>query len=342
MIYAVICFAFLSLVCSSSESTEESKIKHFIVMMLENRSFDHMLGFLKSLNSDVDGCLPDAEGCSNPIEPSDPESETVTVDDSAVYVQVSPDHSVHGTTFQVFGSDDSSGEADMSGFIKGYAHNFEDTSHGVDIMKCFSPEHVPVITQLATEFGFFDGWFASVPGPTEVNRAYVASATSHGSATNDEEVLIKGFPQKSMFRQLSEMGLDFRVYFEEVPTALFFKDMRHKDARTKMHRMDKFYEDAANGDLPEYTFLEPAYFDTPLKAATDQHPDHDVSAGEELIKSVYDAVRNSPAWNNTALLITYDEHGGFFDHVIPPHKNVPNPDGMDATDDPFDFQRLGA
>lgn len=94
------------------------------------------------------------------------------------------------------------------------------------------------------------------------------------------------------------------------------------------------------GDMPAFSWLEPNYFEAPNIPASDQHPDHDVSIGDQLIKDVYDAVRASPLWEKTALIITYDEHGGFFDHVPPP-MNVPNPDGMNSTDDPFDFTRLG-
>ena len=94
------------------------------------------------------------------------------------------------------------------------------------------------------------------------------------------------------------------------------------------------------GNMPAFSWLEPNYFEAPNYPASDQHPDHDVSIGDQLIKDVYDAVRASPLWNKTALIITYDEHGGFFDHVPPP-MNVPNPDGINSTDDPFDFTRLG-
>lgn len=94
------------------------------------------------------------------------------------------------------------------------------------------------------------------------------------------------------------------------------------------------------GDMPAFTWVEPNYFDSDKIAASDQHPDHDVSIGDQLIKSIYDAVRASPLWEKTAFIITYDEHGGFFDHVPPP-MNVPNPDGLNSTDDPFDFTRLG-
>lgn len=207
-------------------------------------------------------------------------------------------------------------------------------------MKCFAPEHVTAITNLTMEFGVIDGWYASVPGPTMVNRAYAASATSHGMGTNDPVTIAKGLPQKTMFRQLLEMGLDYRVYYQDIPTLLQFKDMRHKDARPRYNRLEQLYTDIKNGDMPEFSWVEPAYYSTKNQAATDQHPDHDVSLGEEIIKNIYDTLRSSPIWNEAAFIITYDEHGGFFDHVVPP-TNVPNPDDLNSTDDPFDFTRLG-
>lgn len=88
-----------------------------------------------------------------------------------------------------------------------------------------------------------------------------------------------------------------------------------------------------------YCRLEPSFFDTPWKAASDQHPGHDFAVGEILLKNVYEAIRNSPIWNEVAFIITYDEHGGFFDHVPP--QPAPSPDGINSTDDPFDFTRIG-
>jgi phospholipase C len=81
-------------------------------------------------------------------------------------------------------------------------------------MKCFAPDHVPIIANLSMEYGVFDGWYASVPGPTMVNRAYAGSATSDGMGTNDDLRIALGFPQKSMYKQLREMGLDYRVYYQ--------------------------------------------------------------------------------------------------------------------------------
>jgi len=262
------------------------------------------------------------------------------VGNEAVYsTSADPGHSIAHTTTQVFGSADGT-TPNMQGFIKDYATRMGTTEGAESIMQCFSPSSVPIVANLSMEYGFFDGWFASVPGPTEVNRCYAASATSHGMGTNDAVQMVKGLPQKTMFRQLTEMGLEYRVYYELVPAVLQFKDMRHKDARPKYHRMSDFFEHVASGDLPQYSWLEPNYYDEPGRPANDQHPDHDVSEGDRLIKTIYEAVRAGPKWNSTALIITWDEHGGFYDHVAPP-MNVPSPDGIDSTDDPFDFTRLG-
>lgn len=228
----------------------------------------------------------------------------------------------------------------MNGFIKSYATRCGDNC-GQNIMKCFSPEHIPVLANLSMEYGIFDGWFASVPGPTEVNRCYASAATSYGMGTNDKVAMATGLPQKTMFSQLQEMGLDFRVYFGIAPAVLMFKDMRVKEVRRKYRPIGRLYKDLAAGRLPQYSWVEPNYFDEGEgRPADDQHPDHDVSAGDALLKRIYDALRASPLWEKTALLITYDEHGGFFDHVPPP-ANVPSPDDILSTDDPFTFTRLG-
>jgi len=123
-----------------------------------------------------------------------------------------------------------------------------------------------------------------------------------------------------------------------------FKDVRHKDARHRYRFLDGpngLYANLESGDMPEYSWIEPSYFDVPEmdKHASDQHPAHDVSEGDALIKNLYEAIVASPIWNETAFVITYDEHGGFFDHVKP-EENIPNPDGL-AYKDEFDFTRQG-
>lgn len=234
-------------------------IEHVIVLMLENRSLDHMLGFLKEQNANIEGCLPNQSGCSNPVDPTDPASQTFTVDNTAVYEQISPSHSISGTTVQVMGTSDGTVE-NMNGFISSYTHVTGSTEGGEGIMKCFSPDHVPVIANLSMEYGFFDGYFASVPGPTMVNRAYAASATSHGMGTNDDLTILKGMPQETMFKQLIDMGHDIRVYFQTVPSVLMFKDMRHQAVRGSYFLFDKVFEDLANGAFILLVCFLCAYF----------------------------------------------------------------------------------
>lgn len=155
--------------------------------MLENRAFDHMLGFTKEDNAEIDGCLPDDPACSNPADPFDSSSAVYVVDNSAVYVQTDPRHSISGTTAQIYGATDANagGKPDMQGFVSSYTSACGSPDLGAGIMKQFAPDHVPAISTLAEEFVVFDGYFASVPGPTEVNRAYVGSATSNGMVTRD-------------------------------------------------------------------------------------------------------------------------------------------------------------
>lgn len=315
-------------------------IEHVVVLMLENRSFDHYLGLLKGKRPAVDGCLPDMKQCSNPRDPLDASSPSYPVTNRGINVQASPSHSVHGTTTQIFGASDpatnsdtsdhaafSLGAEDMRGFVRSYASVVGEAA-AASVMDCLDPSHVPVLSTLAEEFLLFDAWFASVPGPTEPNRCYAIAASSHGMSTNDVETMVRGLPNKTLFRQLAELQLDWRVYFELLPTTLMFKDMRHADARRRYFRMSRFFEDVAAGDLPFYTWIEPNYYPTERRAADDQHPDHSVADGERLIKDVYEALRaNEQLWGKTALLITYDEHGGFFDHVAPPNP-VPSPDGL--------------
>eukprot|EP01065_Artemidia_motanka_P005395 TRINITY_DN12602_c0_g1_i1.p1 TRINITY_DN12602_c0_g1~~TRINITY_DN12602_c0_g1_i1.p1 ORF type:complete len:502 (+),score=201.75 TRINITY_DN12602_c0_g1_i1:91-1596(+) len=318
-------------------------IDTIIVFMLENRSFDHMLGFLKKLDPRVNGCLPNAEGCVTPEDPSDPKSPTVTVADGGLYVSESdPDHSISGTTREVFGKAQQPpwpANPPMSGFVKEYNRG-KKTDYGRHIMQCFDPTQVPAISTLAQEYALFDRWFVGVPGPTMVNRAYSMSGTSHGTGTNNVLKIVEGWPQRSVFQELEDAGKDWKVYFQEVPSPLAFRHVRTPKRLMKFRQLESFWKDAKEGTLPAYSWVDPSYFGiTKDLPATDQHPNHPVDAGDRLIKKVYEAVRNGPKWNSTLLLVTYDEHGGWYDHVAPPAG--PNPDGLNSTDDKFDFTRLG-
>ncbi|GMH74952.1 hypothetical protein TL16_g06606, partial [Triparma laevis f. inornata] len=326
---------------STEESTATGPIEYVIYLMMENRAFDHILGHLNTLNPDIDGCTPDKPGCSNPMDPNDPNSAEIPMTWNAVYEQSDPCHSTSCSTNQVFGFNDeneANNEPNMRGFLKSYSEVTSE-EYAPSLMDSFHSSHVPALANLSMEYAVFDGYFASVPGPTMVNRAYCAAGTSSGMAENNWDRMLAGLKDKTMFTQLLDMGLDYKVYFQQIPMVLQHADMRGLNRRHKYRPYRSLLKDLETGDLPEFSFIEPAYYDYDKFPATDQHPDHDVSAGDALIKEVYEAVRASPKWEKTALFITYDEHGGFWDHVSPP--TAPNPDNRNATDDPFDFSRLG-
>ena len=151
------------------------------------------------------------------------------------------------------------------------------------------------------------------------------------------------FPQETIFDSLHSDDVDFGIYFQNIPTTLFYRNLRQLKYIFKLHQYDlKFKKDAAKGNLPSLTVIEPRYFDLKGLPANDDHPSHDVANGQKLVKEVYETLRSSPQWNETLLVITYDEHGGFYDHVKTPFVGIPNPDGNTGPAPGFfKFDRLG-
>eukprot|EP00050_Salpingoeca_kvevrii_P006263 m.288336 g.288336 ORF g.288336 m.288336 type:complete len:486 (+) comp11952_c0_seq1:1207-2664(+) len=324
---------------AAGETSWRNKIKHVVVTMLENRSFDHVLGFLRRDNPDIDG-LTGKE--YNHVKASDPSSRRIFVDSNAVYVDPDPGHSLQATSEQIFGQQPPPAVlpdvAPMDGFAQNaIAKKIDPTA----VMSMFNKTSLPVINTLAQEFGMIDRYFASIPGPTEVNRLFLHSGTSNGSAFNDIDLLTLGYPQETLFERLDKNNVTWRTYTSDLPTTLFFDYMRKRESLDRMKVLDDFLYDAKTGDLPQYSFVEPRYYDLYGVPAEDQHPSHDMAAGDLFVKKLYDALRSSPAWESTLFIITYDEHGGFFDHVPTPLTGVPNPDGLVSTDPPFNFTRLG-
>ena len=203
-------------------------------------------------------------------------------------------------------------------------------------MKCFAPPRLGALATLAREFAVCDHWFSSVPGPTWPNRFFLHAATSMGQADNKR----RQYEARTIFDNLTARGEDWRVYFHDLPQCLMLASLRQLRFRKNFRVFnERFKSDCKTGLLPSYSFIEARYFDFGLLKANDQHPPHDVALGDRLIAAVYEAIRNSPMWESTMLLILWDEHGGIYDHVLPPA--TVNPDGLTHQDPPFDFTRLG-
>eukprot|EP01083_Nonionella_stella_P199151 730503_1 len=324
--------------------------------MLENRSFDHMLGYQRVNRTNIDGCMPDlGVNCSNPLNPKQKDSPLIYVNDNAIYIQPGdPDHSVPGTSLQVYNQYNDNTEnyypAPMKGFVQSYSTRDKSMNDsGAFIMQCFNPNTLPILNTLSEEFAIIDHWFAAVPGPTEPNRIFSFMATSQGMAENYNPKLIEGFVGPNIFHMIDEYTPNnlpntppqkWRSYFEDAPTSGFINYVRAHPEHGR--DIEMLYDDLKNGTLPIYSWIDPAYYDIdPLNRASDEHPDHDVTKGERLLKGIYENLRKSVRWYDTLLFIFYDEHGGFFDHVPPP--NAPNPDGLNSTHvkPAFAFDRLG-
>ncbi|BAT88985.1 Non-specific phospholipase [Vigna angularis] len=316
-------------------------IKTVVVMVMENRSFDHMLGWMKRLNPAINGVTGSE---SNPLSVTDPNSKRFFFKDQAHYVDPDPGHSFQAIREQIFGSNDTSANPPpMNGFAQ-QAFSMDNTSHmSENVMNGFLPDLLPVYKTLVSEFAVFDRWFASVPASTQPNRLFVHSATSGGATSNVAAKLAAGYPQQTIFDSVYDAGLDFGIYYQNIPATLFYRNLRKLKYVLKFHSYDlSFKLHAKEGKLPSYTVMEQRYMDTKLIPANDDHPSHDVYQGQMFVKEVYETLRASPQWNQTLFLITYDEHGGFYDHVPTPARGVPSPDGI-VGPEPFNFtfNRLG-
>jgi phospholipase C len=312
-------------------SDKKYPIEHIVVLMLENRSYDHLLGYLE-----MGTPLTGEE--FNLVDPSNLSSEKVYVSPTSGYItQPNPLHDVVNVEKQEYGEvGHVVNPAPMNGFVKVQIDNAHgDRLVGKNIMQCFDPGRIPAITTLAREFVLCDHWHASVPGPTWLNRFYAHAATSDGISSDDAT---HAYDMKTIFDLLGENGHTWNVYYGDIPQCILLLHTAEKLSHLK--RFHQFYDDLANRALAAYSFIEPRFINFSQWKATDQHPPHDVRFGEYLIAEVYDALRASAYWEKCLLVVTYDEHGGFFDHVAPPD-NIPNPDGKIATDPPFDFTRLG-
>ena len=315
------------------------RIDHVVVLMLENRSFDHMLGFTKSAGMPVDGLSGDE---SNPDAELPPGRVFVTNDadylDDLVFDAA---HGIEDVALQLYGSRASSFDSDdgrNDGFVVDYGSlPLVDAKQARRVMACFAPARLPVLTRLAREFAVCDRWHASVPSSTWPNRLFVHAATSYGEATN----ALREYPMKTIYDSLDEAACSWNVYFHDVPVCLLLERLRSERGKSRLHRFEQFKEDAATGKLPSYSFIEPRYLNFLWWRANDQHPNHDVRLGELLIADVYEALRASPAWERTLLVVVYDEHGGTYDHVFPPTAVSPDGRAYVGPDFAFGFNRLG-
>ncbi|CAK7330637.1 unnamed protein product [Dovyalis caffra] len=332
---------FLFLLVLLHDQIHASPIKTVVVVVMENRSFDHMLGWMKKINPEING----VDGTQwNPLNITDPNSQKFFVNNQAQYVDPDPGHSFQAIREQIFGSEDTSkNPPPMNGFAQQAFSMDPSTNMSRDVMNGFQPDMIAVYKTLASEFAVFDRWFASVPSSTQPNRLFVHSGTSAGATSNIPALLVKGYPQRTIFENLDDAGISWGIYYQNIPATLFYRNLRKLKYITRFHPYGlSFKQHAKQGKLPGYAVIEQRYMDMKVAPANDDHPSHDVYQGQMFVKEVYETLRASPQWNETLMVITYDEHGGFYDHVATPVSGVPSPDGI-VGPEPFlfKFDRLG-
>ncbi|WP_448004952.1 alkaline phosphatase family protein [Agromyces bauzanensis] len=267
-------------------------------------------------------------------------------------------------------------DATMSGFVRDYWINFTRLRKGVpptadearQIMGSFSPQMLPVLSTLARNFAVFDHWFCAVPSQTFCNRSFFHASTSHGFVTNKHgggyQKWLDAPATPTIFNRLEEAGISWRIYFDELQlvsfTGVLHAPVLEQYWRTsRFATMSDFYEDVRLGRLPAYAFIEPRMtynhndFHPPFGKLEEEVVDgrpvidsavSDVRAGEALVHEIYEAIKRSDAPDgsnalNTMFLITFDEHGGTYDHVPPPPATPPHDDSEGEMG--FGFDRLG-
>jgi phospholipase C len=304
-------------------------IKHVIVLMFENHSFDQMLGSFRSIFPEVDG-----------VDPARPGTNMDST--GRVYAQqmsddpvVSPDprHELDHILNQL--------KDNNSGFVSEYEREYPTTPEQRQrIMDYFGPDDLPALHALARQFTICDRWYSSVPGPTWTNRFFVHSGTSKGIVDMPESLadhdLFLGYDQDTIFDRLNEKGVSWRVYFGDVPQSLVLRHQQHPGNAAQYRLMHAFFGDVQGPEaaLPAYTFIEPNYF---KGEQNDDHPPHSTVRAQRLLAHVYNALRENEAlWNTTLLVVVDDEHGGFYDHVPPPSAVAP-----DEFLEHYTFDRLG-
>ena len=279
----------------SIPSAPQSGIDHIVVVMMENRSFDHFLGWLPNADGVQAGLsYPDDGGVLQPTHQLSPLDYTGCG-------HPDPDH-----TWQ--GGRDEYNDGAMNGFLVAGENDEYAIGYYVE-------DDRPFFNALAREYTTCDAFFAAILGPTYPNRIFQhAAQTDRLENTLDLSVL------PTIWDRLAEAGVSARYYFSDV-SFLWLWGIKYLPIHATY---DEFLLDAANGTLPSVSFVEPRFVEDSTGTSCSDHPYGDVRCGDAFLAETFDAVSSGPGWPNTVFIVTYDEWGGFFDHVAPPRAAAPN------------------
>ena len=366
----------------------KQQVNHIVVLMLENRSFDNLLGWLYHDQKPARGQSFAGLQANlwNPLDNYDadghPFSEKVVIRKNGKPFKIggrnlpakevdftlpSPDpgEGYADTNYQLYGTYDVNSlyppEPTGQGFVNNYKNAMlygtyafhSPPSDPREIMTAYTPDQTPVLSTLALEYAVCDQWFASIPSQTLPNRSFVHAATSCGQVNNRPTTQ---YPCRTIFNQIQDAhdqgqkDLSWKVYSgihkdkklqKWTPfslTRLCMTEIQDPKFDANFCQMNEFYQDAKAGNLPSYSFIEPQ-FSGPNQ--NDQHPPIDIRPGEQLMADIYNAIKHSPNFNETLFIITYDEHGGCYDHLVPTGWAHPPEEDAPAGQMGFRFNRFG-
>jgi phospholipase C len=326
------------------------KVKHVVYYMLENRSFDHVCGWLyESGQKGIRFVGPDGpfQGASTEyfnydgatkINLSKYKGGKLSVEWNLEMFDYDPYHDLSDVLRQMYSKPGASpwqrGVPDMGGFVL--------NNGNAQVMQTYTPEQLPVLNGLAREFAISDAWFSSMPAATDVNRSFALTGSAQKQLNNfmsppqylywPEQphrpsiwklLWANGFTSWKLYNSIKWQSHPFtyQLFLEgQIPTV---DAAVTAGAQDHIAPIDQFYSDAAAGTLPAFSYLEPVWIGN--TGTTSYHPGEDLVPGEEALNKIYNALREGPNWESTLLVISFDEHGGIFDHVPPPAAKNPWP-----------------
>ncbi|HUR83047.1 MAG TPA: alkaline phosphatase family protein [Thermoanaerobaculia bacterium] len=352
------------------------QIKKIVVLMLENRSLDNLLGWLyppgspnlniypQGSSANFDGLLPNTffqpyktvwgDVVHYPVVPA-PDNLGKNQDaipywdpTEEMYARTTWNgvlNQMFGDYRRITGMPAATAQPGMSGFYQDY-YNYEMADwKGMDILWTYTPRQLPIINGLARAYGVSDAWFCSVPTQTNPNRAFSIIGTSQGRNNNTWNA-VEQFPGKTVFNGIGRKkswGLYFDKPWKDTRSYTEYTFPGLSNSGGDIGLLDRFFTLAKSGDLPDFTYLEPRWgygLYGPNVQGWDYHPPTHCNPGETFLFKVFHALYNGKKWEETLLVVTFDEHGGTFDHVPPLAKAI-NPDGR-IGEYGFDFTRFGA
>lgn len=315
-------------------SSQIDPIKHVVLLVLENHSFDQMLGCFQ-------GLFPEVEGVDrNNLRSNDDGQGNIIYQSEMRETQMlhDPIHEHPDVMEQL-----SNGN---SGFVRNFAKHYPKSSlkERQAIMGFYPLDFLPGLHTLARNFTICDHWFSSLPGPTWPNRFFALSGTCSGDVemlpTMDSQAMGNVFSaqaQDTIFDRLEEAGKRWNIFFYDIASSLLLDNLRKPEMSSKYRKIEEFFEICGGPEenVPDFMFIEPKYYGLDQN---DDHPPHNVMKAQKLIADVFNALRsNEELWESCLLAVFYDEHGGFYDHMVPP-KAVPPDDKTQY----YGFDRYGA